>query len=603
MDYIVGEVISQQSPEVQKFLLTTSVLDRFCAPLCDAVCPPGAEPGTCVIEESNLFVVPLDDQHRWFRYHHLFQRLLQRWLKRKLSPDNIAALHKQAGIWLAEKGLLDEAFRHTLASDDIPAAGRLVAQYRHDLMDQEQWHLLDRWLRLLPYEIVQNAPELLISKAWSSQRRGKSAETWGILDRIEDFIRTKHMESATKSLIHGEVQALRCFQHYIAAKGELAEASAHEALNKLPSQYHSARGFAILILALATQMCGDLDGAHRVVYEALNSEKVSNINYKALLLATLCFVDWISADLNSLRQTAGRYLNYGKEHRLLETIAIGNYFSGIVHYQRNELTVAENSLASVVNEHFIPNVSYFAHGTFALTLAYQAQGRTNRAKKTAEAAVDYMIKTDNISQLEITKAFQAELALRQGRIAEADHWALHYNPDPLMPSFRYYVPQLTLAKVLLARDTTESRQQASDLLFRLHSFFTSIHDTRTLIEVLALQALLHDARGEEPAALEKLTRAIALSELGGFIRLFVDLGPKMAVLLDCLANKSVAARYVGQLLAAFKNEGVGMVQAAPSDQTIAPLSHTINIYGKLDVHNRLEAVAKAQELGMLSRSK
>jgi hypothetical protein len=87
--------------------------------------------------------------------------------------------------------------------------------------------------------------------------------------------------------------------------------------------------------------------------------------------------------LNSLRQTAARYLNYGKEHGLLETIAIGNYFSGIVHYQRNELTVAENSLASVVNEHLIPNVSYFVHGTFALSLTYQAQGRTNRAKKTA----------------------------------------------------------------------------------------------------------------------------------------------------------------------------------------------------------------------------
>ena len=216
-----------------------------------------------------------------------------------------------------------------------------------------------------------------------------------------------------------------------------------------------------------------------------------------------------------------------------------------------------------------------------------------------------------------------------------------------MPSFRYYVPQLTLAKVLLARDTTESRQQASDLLFRLHSFFTSIHDTRTLIEVLALQALLHDARGEEPAALEKLTRAIALSELGGFIRLFVDLGPKMAVLLDCLANKSVAARYVGQLLAAFRNEEQIVVPDA-SDQDILPSRppvspslhpqpliepltnreleiltlleqrlrnkeiaeklfispetvkrHTINIYGKLNVHNRREAVARAQELGMV----
>ena len=161
MDYIVGEVIAQQSPEVQKFLLTTSALDRFCAPLCDAVCPPG----TCVItgreflkslEQSNLFVIPLDEQHRWFRYHHLFRRLLQRLLKRKTSPDDIAALHKKAGTWFAEKGLLDEAFRHMLSSGDIPAAARLVAQHRHELMNREQWHLLDRFLHQLPTDSIES---------------------------------------------------------------------------------------------------------------------------------------------------------------------------------------------------------------------------------------------------------------------------------------------------------------------------------------------------------------------------------------------------------------------------------------------------------------
>ncbi len=482
----------------------------------------------------------------------------------------------------------------------------------------------------------------MISKAWSTQRRAKLAETWDILDRIEDLICTRHFEPATNDFVHGEVQALRCFQHYINAKGDLAKASAQEALNKLPSQHHSARGFALLILALATQMRGDLDGSRRIVYEALKTEQASIINYKAILLAALCFVDWVAADLNNLRHTAALYLNYGKEYCLLETIAIGNYFSGIMCYQLNDLAMAENSLAQVVTGDIIPNAGYFAHSAFALSLTYQAQGRTNEAKKTAESMVDYMLKTDNISLLEISKAFQAELALRQGRITEADHWARNYNPDPLIPSFRYYVPQLTLARLLLARDTTDSRQKASELLFRFHSFFASIHDTHSLIEVLVLQALLHNARGEEPAALEKLTNAIDLAEPGGFIRLFVDLGQKMAALLNRLANQRVAVRYVGQLLAAFKDENIGTIQAAPDDQTDAPLSlinqslvepmtnreieilallaqrlrnkeiaerlfispetvkrHTINIYGKLNVHNRREAVDRANALGML----
>jgi len=269
--------------------------------------------------EFNLVNV-INDQHRWFRYHHLFQQLLQRQLKSRFGPDDIAALYKKAGAWFTDEGLLDEAFHCTLSSGDIPAAARLVVQHRHDLMSREQWHRLDQWLHLLPSDLIQNDPELLITKAWSSQRRGKLPEVWGILDRIEDLGRTERFESATNSLILGEVQALRCFQHYINAKGDLAEASAQEALNKIPSRHHSARGFAYIILAMATQMRGDLDGAHQVVYEELKSENASIINHKALMLATLCFVDWVAADLNSLGHTAALYLNYGKKHRLLETI-------------------------------------------------------------------------------------------------------------------------------------------------------------------------------------------------------------------------------------------------------------------------------------------
>ena len=648
MDYIVAEVVTQQSPDIQKFLLMTSILDRFCAPLCEVVFSPNAESGTCVItgqeflknlEQSNLFVVPLDNQGRWFRYHHLFQQLLQHQLKNRFTSDDIAALYKKAGNWFEEEGLIDEALHCILSSGDIPAAARLIIAHRHDLINRERWYRLAQWIRLLPPDIIQKNPELLLSKAWVFQRQGKLAETWGLLDQIENLGRNGHFESAIEDPIHGEIQALRCFQHYVCAQGDLAEASAQEALNKISPKNHGARGMAYVVLALSIQMRGDIDGARQVVYEALSSEQASLIEDKALLMATFCFVDWVAADLKSLVHTAARYLSYGKKHHLLETIAVGNYFSGIMLYQLNELTKAESYLSNAVNVDFIPNVSYFTHSSFVLSLTYQAQGRNKEAIKTAEATIDYLLNTDNISLLELSKAFKAELALRQGYIAEADHWAKKYNPDPLMPSFRYFVPQLTLVKILLAKDTTDSRQKAFDLLLRFQTFFSSIHDTNTFIEVLALQALLHDARGAEPAALEILTRAITLAEPGGFIRLFVDLGLKMAALLSRLSNQKIALSYVGQLIAAFKDEEVGRVQAAAGSLTVDPLSsinqsldepltkrefeilslleqrlrnkeiaeklfisietvkrHNINIYGKLNVNSRLEAIDRANAL-------
>lgn len=204
-----------------------------------------------------------------------------------------------------------------------------------------------------------------------------------------------------------------------------------------------------------------------------------------------------------------------------------------------------------------------------------------------------------------------------------------------------------MAKVLLAKGTSKSQERAATLLTRLHEFFTSIHNTRFLIDVLALQALLYDARGDEPTALSALERAISLAEPGGFIRPFLDLAPKMADLLNRLGKQNIAVKYVGRLLAAFRNEEQVVVPDA-SDQDILPprpsvspslhpqpliepltnreleiltlleqrlrnkeiaaklfispetvKRHTINIYGKLNVHNRREAVAKAQELGMV----
>jgi LuxR family maltose regulon positive regulatory protein len=257
--------------------------------------------------------------------------------------------------------------------------------------------------------------------------------------------------------------------------------------------------------------------------------------------------------------------------------------------------------------------------------------------------MEYASDTGNQMVLRTTQAFEAELALRQGRLSEASNWANRFHPEPFLPPFAFYMPQLTLVKILLAQDTTDSRRQAADLLDQLHDFLASIHYKKSLIEVLALQALLHDTLGDEPVAHEKIAKALALAEPSGFIRLFVDLGPQMADLLKRLHKQNVAVDYIEKLLAAFRDDEKVLVQDVSESQASLTLAaspqfsedrltnreidvlellaqrlrnkeiaeklfvspetvkgHLKNMYRKLQVSNRREAVEKAKALGILS---
>jgi LuxR family maltose regulon positive regulatory protein len=159
MEYLFTEVLSRQPPEIRQYLLGTAILDRFCAPLCEAVCAPGAEPFTCDtggyefiswLKKENMFLIPLDAENRWFRFHHLFQKLLFNQLKRHFSSEDINALHAQASAWFTENGLIDEAFRHALAAGDVNGAAQLVGQNRQAELNADRWYVLEKWLSMLP---------------------------------------------------------------------------------------------------------------------------------------------------------------------------------------------------------------------------------------------------------------------------------------------------------------------------------------------------------------------------------------------------------------------------------------------------------------------
>jgi LuxR family maltose regulon positive regulatory protein len=657
MDYLFAEVLSNQPEDIREYLLVTAILNRFCTPLCDAICVSGTRSLACKIggkefikwlKTSDLFVVPLDDQGRWYRYHHLFQKLLQDRLKRKFSPDDIADFHKRAGVWFNENALVEEAFYHTLEGGDTEGAALLVVHHRTDVMNQEQWYRLARWMGMLPANTIEKFPELLITQAWSFWNHMRLPEMTAVLDQTEPLLSAMPSESVKKTELQGELYAMRSIQYYLSAPcdGSRALDYAQRAVSKISRHQYSARGFAMIMLAMSYQMAGDIGRAHSVVLKALNEKEAHRTTQHTRLLTTLGFLQWLEADLVQLEQTAQEQFKLSMEIKLTESMQIAKYFLGICHYCRNDLDSAEGHLAAVVRPTNAGNIFNFTHSAFALALVYQSQDRPSKAREIHQMVVKHSLETGHMDMLQVANAFGAELAVRQGNFAEVSHWEKTFDPLPFRPTHRFYMPQLTLAKVFLVKGTPESHERAVTLLIQLHEFFTTTHNTRFLIDVLALQSLLYDARGDEPKAMLALGRAITLAEPGGFIRPFLDLGPKMADLLSRLTKQNMAIQYVGQLLVAFRKEATFTVSMASEAQPLIPLPsshphldetltkreleilallaqrlqnreiadklfispetvkrHTINIYGKLNVHTRQEAVTRANDLGLLSRLK
>jgi LuxR family maltose regulon positive regulatory protein len=641
VEYLLSEVLAHQSPEIQDFALRTSVLDRFCAPLCQALTEIPAERSQEIIDwvtGANFFVVPLDEEGKWYRYHHLLRDLLRTRLAKQYGTTVVSELHARAGAWYAENGLVDEALDHLLAANHRTAAADLVARHRTEMLNEARWSRLERWVRRFSPDAIDQCPDLLILKTWLLYHQNRYAELPASLERLEASLARQALAPDTLDHLQGEVHAVRSLLAYFAVDAQATMVHAQGSLEKTRPDLWIVRSLARLMLAAARQMEGDLPGAYAAIYDGFVQEEVSGPAFKATLLVTACNVHWIAADLQGLAQAAGQCIELSQGAESPEMGNYGHYHLGRVLYQHNDLTGAERHFSTVWKQPYLSYGDCFLYSAGGLALTYQAQGRAQEARAVARSIVDFMLETGNTTLLPQAQAFQAELALMQGRIATAGQWAAQLDPvPPLSPVYGIFSPHSTLVKVWLAQNTPSSREQAGDLLGRLQAFFASTHNSRFLIETLALQALLSSTEGDEAAALTALKQAITLAEPGGFIRLFVDFSPSMARLLEQVRHQGVAPAYISRILAAFETrddpqaaEG-GPASGAQHEPLVDPLTprelevlallarhltnrqiaeelvvspgtvktHTLRIYRKLGVRGRQQAVARAQELDIL----
>jgi LuxR family maltose regulon positive regulatory protein len=269
VEYFTSEVLAQQSAEVLDFVLRTSILDRFCAPLCAALTELSAARCQEIIDhiaQSNLFFVSLDEEGGWYRYHHLFQDLMRHRLRQLFEATDISELQARAGAWFAEQGWTDEALHHLLAAGDTATAVALVAQRRYALMNGAQWARLEQYLHAFSPDRVEQSPELLMVKTWLLYQRGRYVELPAAVQCIETALARTSLAPEAVDCLWGEISALHALASYWALDAKGTAAHAQRALSKIPNELWSMRLLARVYLAGARLMMGDESGAHSSVY-------------------------------------------------------------------------------------------------------------------------------------------------------------------------------------------------------------------------------------------------------------------------------------------------------------------------------------------------
>ena len=413
--------------------------------------------------------------------------------------------------------------------------------------------------------------------------------------------------------------------------GEQALFYTQRACEKIPPHHKRGQTFAQIFRLGAYQMLGDLETGLSIYRNAMKDWTLVKEGYHHMFMVNLCFVYWIDADLVSLRRTAECSLLVDHSERLPETEAMGHYFMGVFYYEQNDLGRAEEHLLKVLEGFYPSHALLFACSSFVLSLVYQAKGKPGKARRCSEQVINYANETNNSVVMYFAQAFSAELALRQGRLAEASHWAMSANVENLEPTYLFYMPQLTLVKVLLAQDTVASRQKAAMQLDRLYAYQTSIHNKVFLIDVLILQALLKATESDYNTALEKLEQAIEIAEPVGMLSPLLGHGPPMKNLLIELQRQGRHLHFVELLLKESKrvfsssnglNPDTAIVNLSNRELDILELAskrfrdkeiaeslsissatvktHMRNIRRKLGVNSRGAAVSRAQDMDLLS---
>lgn len=631
LDYLVEEVFRQQPAFVRRFLLVTSILDRLSAPLCDtllkgdgwnsevdrvpiASIPESSSPSQSILaylERSNLFTTPLDDERRWYRYHHLFSDLLHH----QLRKEGLATtrLHQLAGSWYAENGFLGSAITHFLSARNWDAAATLLSEHSETLLKRGEVRTLLRWMEALPEVVVSSMPRLCLSFAWALIFNGQ-------FDAATAYLHRAACHDAEDVIVQQGIASARAYIARMKLDLPATITLSERALDLTPPGDHASRGVLVLGLAIAYWQSGQTAEATQAFIAASHEAQQGNNQHVHIMADT--FLSMVRAAQGQLHQ-AGDMLRDVLDHaQTYPPGAAAHYILSALLYEWSELDGAAVHVEQAIDKARRSGNAELIDG------AYRQLARLKQATGNASGALAALEEAERAVGEEVSKLTRSRIAdayvqlmLAQGDVDRALHW-FGQRVVACDASFFYPLLDLTPARLALAQG---NKLAAAQHLARQYDRAVAASWEYGAIETRALQAL---AAPDAEQALPFLRDALLRASPEGYVRTFVDKGPHMAALLRYAAAQGIAADFVRTLLGAFNStrapattpsplieplseRELELLQLLARRRTNAEIStaltisintvktHLGHIYDKLGVHDRRAAVTRARELGQL----
>jgi LuxR family transcriptional regulator, maltose regulon positive regulatory protein len=644
LDYLAEEVLERQPEAVRAFLLRTSVLERMCASLCDAVLNVDSEAGALAgspqpvssqtmleqLERSNLFIVPLDNERRWYRYHHLFADLLRQRLHQRSasSPrnerDDVADMHIRASQWYEGNGLEIEAFQHAAAANDVARAERLIEGAGVPLHFRGAGAPVLQWLHSLPTTVLDTRPSLWVSYAsalFFVAHQPSAVEQK--LQAAEAALRAAEMDDTTRDLV-GRIASLRATLAIIQHDADTIMVQSRRALEYLHPNNLPARTAASYTLGYAYQLQGDRAAASQTYADVIASSQ----SFGASIYTTAAVLG-----LGQLQEADNQLFPAAESYRrVLHLVGepprpmAGEAHLGLarIAYQWNDLQAAEQHARQCLHltQQMESTDTVVSHAVFLARLRL-AQADLPGSVAILDAAEAFVRRHHFVFRMPDIAAAQVLLLLRQADLTAASQLAQAHKV-PISQARVHLAqgdPSAALALLGPVRQDMEARGWGYERL-----------------TVMVVQAIAHHMQGEADKAMQVLGDVLALTKPGGFVRLFVDEGVPMARLLYKAMARGFEPASIRRLLAAFPvaepEHAPSSPVSGPEAEWVEPLSarerevlqliaeglnnqdvaarlylslHTVkvharHIYAKLGVTNRTQAVARARALGLLSQT-
>jgi LuxR family maltose regulon positive regulatory protein len=653
VDYLVEEVLHQQPDDIRRFLLQTSILDRLNGPLCDAVTGQQGSAGRLeTLERGNFFLVPLDDQRRWYRYHHLFADVLLMHLQTEL-PGEVPALHRRASRWYDRNGTAADAIRHALLGGDAEHAAGLIERAVPAMRQRRQEATLRDWFQALPESVLSCRPVLNNVYAGVLLQCG---EIEGVDARLREAERwAEAIDGASGQAPPGMVSAdetqLRHLPGLIAvhraglslALGDIAGtvANARRAIPRLAPDDLLGRGAASALLGLAAWTTGDLEVAYQSFAEGMaNIQRAGYIVDAIGGVLALADIRIAQGRLRDAERVYEGALRLAAEQGAPEPRGTADMHVGLSELclERGDIDGATRHLQRSAELGELAGFPQFPYRRcVAMARLREIQGDLDAALGLLDEA-EHRYAGDMYPNVRPVAALKARVQIARGRLDEASAWARTQGLSPEDdPNYLRELAHIALARLLLAQAAGSQRNralaQARQLLERLLEAAVAGGRSGSEIEILILLALARQMEGAVSAALAALERALTLAEPEGYLRIFVSEGTAMRDLLRQAATGSAASGYAQRLARAFDDPDLIPAPQAPAPglDLVEPLTarqieilrliatgmrnqeiaeqlylslptvkrHIANIYGKLGVDHRTEAVAKANELHLL----